>query len=139
MINVTDTHITVTPKANHQRKRNHCFTSTDSAGGGRSIFTPRGISVLWSSSTLPSVVRFAGFRTPFWFLCQSLRYFWQIRGVETVVRGKLDLHVTWRMVEEEPCKKRLVEIWSKGNEKCLNQHNLQTIIKHRKAKRQRNH
>ena len=76
MINVTDTHITVTPKANHQRKRNHCFTSTDSAGGGRSIFTPRGISVLWSSSTLPSVVRFAGFRTPFWFLCQSLRYFW---------------------------------------------------------------
>ena len=46
MINVTDTHITVTPKANHQRKRNHCFTSTDSAGGGRSIFTPRGISVL---------------------------------------------------------------------------------------------
>ena len=139
MINVTDTHITVTPKANHQRKRNHCFTSTDSAGGGRSIFTPRGISVLWSSSTLPSVVRFAGFRTPFWFLCQSLRYFWWISGVKTVVRGKLDLHVTWRMVEEEPCKKRLPEIWSKGNEKCLNQHNLQTIIKHRKAKRQRNH
>ena len=50
MINITDTHITVASKANHQRKKNHCFTSTDSAGGGRSIFTPRGISVLWLSS-----------------------------------------------------------------------------------------
>lgn len=46
LTNITDTHIIVTPI----RKTNGRITSTDSAGGGRSIFTPRGISVLWSSS-----------------------------------------------------------------------------------------
>ena len=46
LTNITDTHIIVTPK----KKTNGRITSTDSAGGGRSIFTPRGISVLWSSS-----------------------------------------------------------------------------------------
>ena len=146
MINITDMHITVTSKANHQRKKNHCFTSTDSAGGGRSIFTPRGIFVLWSLSLQccrccnkrPKVCRLpnailvfitepAIFLVDTWCKNSSLRK--AIKRIDP----------TWRMLEGEPSKKRMAAMWPKGNEECLNQHNLQTIIKRRKVKRQRNH
>ena len=122
--------ICIKTKMNHdienQIKQN--FTSTDSAGTGRSTFTPRGISAVTTSKTFDqksgtTADTINEGRPPFCFS----RYEPVIFCTAEVMRKRCVANPKWRMPEEANRKKNM---W-RHNEKCLHQRSLQITTAHK--------